>query len=284
MIISHNLNGNGYLTNNEIWIDISSDMTVVYYKLFLTNMQNGKVSSQFVSYADPLNSASVNIQSIVKSLLDVPNGETNNSTKIQISITANDGTNIFFTKDFVRGGKRVNDTNQTISPNQTLRLTEKLPTWSGFPIFDYFLDSDYLIQKKNLAEVSNVDYKKIKGCNNIYIKFLNQKGGYSYWLFESFSEKESNRNLGYVVSQNRSMVDLGNESKSELNIYSKIPKEYKDYARDVIISPDIYAYQNGGWKKVFSANNSIEWDSVKKVYSVNLNISLNYRFNPTLIW
>lgn len=283
MTISHDLNGNGYFINNEIWFNINADEDVVYFKLILTNLSNSKISTQFISYAIN-NNVFVNIQSIVKSLFDVPNGETNNSTKINISITANTGDNISFQKDFVRGGKRVNDTNQTISPNQTLRLAKKLPVWSGFPVYDYYLSPSYVIQKQNLVDVTNIDYKRIKGCNNIYIKFLNQKGGYSYWLFESFTEKEQNQNLGYVVSAANALIDLGNDSKSDLQFYSKIPKEYKDYARDIIVSPDIYAYQNGGWKKIFSNNNSIEWDNIKKVYSVNINISLNYRFNPSLLW
>lgn len=284
MIISHDLNSNGYLINNEIWFNITADLPVVYFRLVFTNLSNSKISTPFISYVDVNNKAFINIQSVVKSLMNYPDGETNNSTKINISITANTGDNISFQKDFVRGGKRVNDTNQTISPNQTLRLSENLPVWSGFPVYDYFLSSGYVIQKQNLAEVTNIDYKRIKGCNNIYIKFLNQKGGYSYWLFESYSEKEQSDNLGYVVNSLNSMVDLGNESNSSLQIYSKIPKEYKDYARDLIVSPDIYAYQNGLWKKIFSNNNTIEWDNIKKVYSVNLNISLNYRFNPSLLW
>jgi len=284
MIISHNLNGNGFLINNEIWFNISTDLPVVYFRLVFTNLSNAKISTPFISYADSSNSVFVNIQSVVKSLMDVPNGETNNSTKIQISITTNEGTNVAFTKDFVRGGKRVNDTNQTISPNQSLRPTLKLPVWSGYPVFDYFLSSDYVIQKQNLADVTNIDYKRIKGCNNIYLKFLNQKGGYSYWLFESYTAKETGLNLGSVISKTNDIIDLGNENKSGLEAYSKIPKEYRDYALDFVCSPDVYAYQNGNWKKVYTANNSVEWDNIKKVYAVNFQIGLYHRFNPSLLW
>lgn len=285
MIISHNLNNNGYFINNEIWFEITADLPVSYFRLVLMNLSNAKISTQFISYTDQANKVFVNIQSIAKSLFDVPNGTTNNASKIQISITTNTGENLTFTKDFVRGGKRVNDTNQTISPNQTLRLSNNLPVWSGFPISDYFLSSSYLIEEKLLADVTNIDYRRIKGCNNIYLKFLNQKGGYSYWLFESYAEKETNTNLGYLVnSKTNNLLDLGNESKSDLQIYSKIPKEYRDYARDIIVSPDIYAYQNGGWKKIFSKGNSVEFDNIKKVYVTNLNIDLNYRYNPSLLW
>lgn len=284
MIISHDLNGNGYLINNEIWFNISTDLPVVYFRMVFTNLGNSKISTQFTSYADVNNHVFVNIQSIVKSLMDVPNGETNNSTKVQISITTNEGTNLTFTKDFVRGGKRVNDTNQTISPNQSLRPTTKLPVWSGFPIYDYFLSSLYVIQKLNLADVTDIDYRRIKGCNNIYLKFLNQKGGYSYWVFESYTAKESGQNLGYVTGATNNIIDLGNENKSGLEAYSKIPKEYRDYALDFVCSPDVYAYQNGTWKKVFTNNNSVEYDNIKKVYSVNFNIGLYHRFNPSLLW
>lgn len=284
MIISHDLNGNGYLINNEIWFNVNADEDVVYFRFVFTNLGNAKISTGFVSYTDLSNKVFVNIQSIVKSLFDVPNGGVNGSTKIQISITANTGDNLTFTKDFVRGGNRVNDTNQTISPNQTLRLYSTLPVWSGFPVYDYFLSSGYVIQEQTLAEVSNIDYRRIKGCNNIYLKYLNQKGGYSYWLFESYSEKENNTPLGSLTSSNNNLLDLGNDSKSDLQVYSKIPKEYKQYAFDLIVSPDVYAYQNGAWKKIFMKSNNIERDNLKRVYSVNLNIDLNYRYNPSLLW
>lgn len=284
MIISHDLNGNGYFINNEIWLAVSSDSPTIYFRTIFSNLANSKISTQFISYTDANNKALINIQSVIKSLMDVPNGETNNSTKIQISITSNDNTNITFIKDFIRGGKRVNDTNQTISPNQTLRLSEKLPVWSGFPIFDYYLSPTYVIQKQNLADVTDIDYRRIKGCNNIYLKFLNQKGGYSYWVFESYTAKETGQNLGYVTGAANNIIDLGNENKSSLEAYSKIPREYRDLALDFVCSPDVYAYQNGNWKKVFTNNNSVEYDNIKKAYSVNFQIGLYHRFNPSLLW
>lgn len=284
MTISHDLNGNGYLINNEIWFNVNADEDIVYFKFIYTNLANGKISTAFIAYADQTDNVFINIQSVVKSLFNTPNGSTNNSSKIQISITADTGDNITFTKDFVRGGNRVNETNQTISPNQTLRLSQNLPVWSGFPAYDYFLSSSYVIQEQTLAEVSNIDYRRIKGCNNIYLKFLNQKGGYSYWLFESYSEKEANTPLGYLVQPNNLLLDLGNQSKSDLQVYSKIPREYRQYAFDLIVSPDVYAYQNGAWKKIFMKSNNIERDNLKRVYTVNLNIDLNYRFNPSLLW
>lgn len=284
MTISHDLNSNGYLINNEIWFNVKADAQILYFKFVFTNLSNSKITTAFINYVDQNNNVFVNIQPIVKALFDVPNGGTNNSTKIQISITANTGENLTLIKDFVRGGNRTNDTNQTISPNQSLRLYQTLPVWSGFPAYDYFLSPSYGISQQNLADVTNIDYRRIKGCNNIYLKFLNQKGGYSYWLFESFTEKEAGTPIGSTVGANNNLLDLGTLSNSDLKVYSKIPKEYKQYAFDLIVSLDLFAYQNGAWKKIFLKANSIERDNIKRVYSVSLNLDLNYRFNPTLLW
>lgn len=284
MIISHNFNANGFLTNNEIWFKATADLQVSYFTFIFRNLNNNKISTPFYSYTNSNNEVSINIQSIVKSLMDAPNNTTNNSSKIEITIKTPEGTTLVFNKDFVRGGRRTNDTNQTTPPNQSLRLSQKLPVWAGFPISDYFLNSSYQIIEQNLSQVTNIDYRRIKGCNNIYLKFLNQKGGYSFWVFESYEEKETASNVGYLVDKNNNLLDLGNESKSDLKVFSKIPREYKDYAKDLIVSPDVYAYQNGGWKKIFLKGNNIEVDNIKKVYSMNINIDLNYRYNPSLLW
>lgn len=284
MTISHDLNKNGYLINNEIWFSVREDVPVTYFTCWFTNLATGKITTGFTSYTDLNNTIYINIQSIIKSLFEIPNGINNNSMRVRISITSSLGTNIQFIKDFVRGGNRVNEINQTVLSNQSLRISRDLPVWSGFPAYDYYLNASWVIIQQSLSETYNIDYRRIKGCNNIYIKFLNQHGGYSFWLFESYSEKESNNPLGSLIGVNNTLVDLGSESKSDIKVYAKIPKEYKQYAFDLIVSPDVYVYQNNSWKKIFLKSNNVEKDNIKRVYTVNLNIDLNYRFNPSLLW
>lgn len=284
MTISHDLNQNGYYINNEIWFTISADSLVRYYNVVLNNLSNAKVSSTFTCYADQNNKAFVNIQSVVKGLYDVPNGIDKNYTKIRITITDNNGTSINFTKDFIRGGRRVNDVNQTAMPNQTLRLASQLPVWAGYPVNDYYLNPNYSISALGLADVTGIDYRRVKGCNNQYIKFLNQNGGYSFWLFESFVNKETGTGIGTLIDSTNKLLDLGAESRSELSVYSKIPQPYKQYINDLIVSQDVYLYRNAQWEKIFVKSNSVEIDNVKKAYSVNLQLDLNYRFNPSLLW
>lgn len=283
MIISHNLNGNGYLINNEIWFNITADLPVLYFRLFVQNLSNGKISSTFTAYPQ-INSVRVNLQSIIKSLFDVPNGGNNNAATFKITINASDETSINFNKSFIRGGFRTASINQTIQNNQRLRISDTIPIWQGLPISENFLNTDYSISTTPLANITNVDYRRGKGCNNIYLKFLNQKGGYSFWLFESYSQKETARNNGNLIGGDGQLIDLGSDSNSDLQVFSKIPKEYRQYAKDFIVSPDIYVWQDAIWKKVTTKNNSIEVDNIKKVYSVNFNLDLNYRFNPSLLW
>jgi hypothetical protein len=283
MIISHDLNGNGYLINNEIWFNITADLPVAYFRLFVQNLNNNKTSSTFTAYTQT-NSVRINLQSILKSLFDGPNGNNNNSATFKITITASDTTVINFNKSFIRGGIRTASINQTIQNNQRLRISDTFPIWQGLPISESFLNTNYSISEIPLANITEVDYRRGKGCNNVYLKFLNQKGGYSFWLFESYAQKETTRNNGNLIGGDGNLIDLGNDSNSDLQVYSKIPKEYKQYALDFIVSPDVYVWQDAIWKKVTTKNNSLEVDNIKKVYSVNFNLDLNYRFNPSLLW
>lgn len=293
MIISHDLNGNGYLINNEIWVNIlatepvtippTAYLPVDYFRLFVQNLSTGKISSTFTAYAQN-NSARVNLQSIIKSLFDVPNGTENNSAVFKITIISSAGSTIDFNKSFIRGGNRTISINQTIQNNQRLRISDSLPIWQGMPVTESFLNANYSISTIPLDNITDVDYRRGRGCNNIYFKFLNQKGGYSYWLFESYGEKETASNAGNLIGGDRQLIDLGSDSNSELQVYSKIPKEYRQYAKDFIVSPDVYVWQNATWKKVTTKNNNLEVDNIKKVYTVNFNLSLNYRFNTTLLW
>lgn len=283
MIISHNLNLNGYYINNEIWFNISADAPVIYFKVFLQNLKTGQTSSTFISYTNN-NVVRINIQSVVKSMFELPNGTNNNSSTFKITISSNTNERINFNKSFIRGGIRTHDINKNTSSNNRLRISDTIPIWSGLPIAESFLNSDYSISEIPLAEITEVDYRRGKGCNNVYFKFLNQKGGYSFWLFESYSEKETVRNIGNLIGGDGQLIDLGSDSDSDLQVYSKIPKEYKQYAKDFIVSPDVYVWQDAIWKKVTTKNNSIEVDNIKKVYTVNFNLNLNYRYNPSLLW
>ena len=163
--------------------------------------------------------------------------------------------------------------------------TTKLPVWIGYETAEYYIDNQNLILKRLLADVSiaNIEERRTKGCNEVYVKFLNQNGGYSNWLFESHSNIENNNNQGGFI-RNNLVDDLGNETDFKLQLESKVPKAFKQLILDLIISPEIYALIEGLYIRVRSGRNSMEYDNIKRSYATKINLEVDNRFNPSLLW
>lgn len=295
------LNGNNYLINNDIIIDINSTVETSYFTLTfenLTNQQNSGVIRVYTN--DTLQTQTLNISPIIKSLFSYPSASTNysglsivtekNSNRIKITINTADGLNLYTTtKYFIRAGNRTNDTNQTLpitvdaNYNTWLTPVPKIPVWNGYNVAGYKLGSTGLILKEVILPDGIIDNRRSKGCNELYVKFLNQKGGYSYWLFDSEKETESNINLGSFIRDNK-VSDLGNESESSMMAYGKIPSEYFPLIKDLIISPEIYVLRDGEYIRVLSDRNSVTEDLNKRAYRVTIKFDLDYRFNPSILW
>lgn len=281
-----NIDSDNYLINNEIWIGLSTLDLVTRYNVSLTNLNNSKFTKPFVYFTNNGN-AFFNIQPILKSLFDYPN--IRNQNRFKIDVQAYNGNILVssssFNRNFIRGGNRTELTNQNISLGTILRPSIKLPIWDGYPADQYFLDNDGSIQITPFSEIPEnlKDYKRVKGCSNIYFKFLNQNGGYSNWLFESFSNPETNNNLGAFV-RNNDIEDLGNLVDNSLQVFSKVPKEYYGLIKDLFVSPEIYVWQDLRWKRVLSGKNTSDYDEGKRAYSVKAKFDIENRYNPSLLW
>lgn len=297
------LESDRYLINNEINIDILANQQTSYFKTILTNLSNQQISTALITYVGNSNIAQLSLQSIIKSLFNypadadgyiisdqiVPNA---NKYKIQIyynpaDINGNPTVEILgfeTVKTFIRGGKRTTFTNQTINAG-IITPTTKLPVWIGYETAEYYIDNQNLILKRLLADVSiaNIEERRTKGCNEVYVKFLNQNGGYSNWLFESHSNIENNNNQGGFI-RNNLVDDLGNETDFKLQLESKVPKAFKQLILDLIISPEIYALIEGLYIRVRSGRNSMEYDNIKRSYATKINLEVDNRFNPSLLW
>lgn len=284
--------GNNYLINNDIIMDLASSANISVMTLQFNNLTTQELTPVFRIYPYS-NLASVNLSPIIKGIFSYPEASADYSTpnqqvrttnEIRITVNFPDNSNpTYITKNYVRGGNRTNDTNQTIANGTWLTPSDKIPVWSGYPVAGYYLDSN-VITKKLLASIpaNKIDTRRRKGCNELYVKFLNQMGGYSYWLFDSQNESESNINQGAYIRNNR-VEDLGNESENKMTAYGKIPREYIGLIKDLIVSPEILIYDSGNWVRVLSGKNTITEDYNKRAYSVKINFDLEYRFNPSLL-
>lgn len=285
-IIFSGISSDNYFINNETWVGVSVVEVATFFSLTLRNINNGKTTKPFIISANN-SSANFNISPILKSLFDDP--EFRNQNLFEINVSAYSGTTQIHSatiiKNFIRGGNRTELTNQNIATGSILRPTEKLPIWDGFPTNEFYLDNDGSIQIRPFAEVDTAskDFKRVKGCNNIYFKFLNQQGGYSNWLFESYNNVETNANLGAYV-KNNTISDLGNEVDNSLSVYSKVPSEYYPLIQDLFISPEIYVWKDLRWVRVLSGKNTSDQDTAKRAYSVKARFIFENRFNPSRLW
>ena len=296
------LDGNGYLSNNPIIVQIGDD--VVYYFRISFSKDNGATYLDF--QLTPINKrARINITPIIKGMF--PNLNQNNqnllvnikiSTIVLVSdpITGNTNESILNTvtmnKSFIRGGVRGNGRNLTLPVGAVLNPDRNIytPYFPGYPneVSSIINDNGNLwIAKQNINPLApNVIKRREKGCNSTYVKFLNSLGGYSFWLFEGNTYEEKNTNSGII--NNLSIIDLGNEVQEELELYSKVPRNFISIMKDLIISPEIYIYslteQGETWSRYYSGSNTIEINPVKTSQEVKIKLKPFTNYNPQVIW
>jgi len=313
------IEGNNYYINNDILATLYvSDTVTGYFTIKLTNLSNGSVATNNITAQQGLDGrATVNLSPLIKGIFRNPvrsgtlffsNARGIDLIKIDIS-HSNGAVERVLRKNFIRGGIRGNKTNINAVTGSLLYPTAKIPYWNGFiSRFSYLnangsitlLQSNSPIITGNPANLARLDLRRVSSCNNAYFQFQNQYGGVSYWLFENYSLSDSNNNLGGFVEYNNNpsgsfnipneykdytdLADLGNTAAYSMVASSKVPAEYIDLIRDLIISPEIYLIKNGEYIRVFSGKNTIVSDPSSRAFNVKININFNYRFNPALIW
>lgn len=288
-----------YLANNPIFVSMNEIRPMDYYSIRIGIYNNIIVTPKglIIGLINPW--TSINISSYIKSLFPELK-HNNNVLKVEINIRAikrelnfeSIVSSITLNKFFVFGGKRTNESNLTLQSGQQLKLTEKIPYWRGYENSLSFLHVTPTMSELNHIDIdvtpheSFVEQKKIKGCNSVYVKFLNSLGGYSYWLFEGLTDQQKNEHLGTI--NNSKVIDFGNNYEREIELYSKVSRAYLPIIQDLIISPEIYIYRlgEGGivWDRHYAGNNTIDVNPAKSAQEVKVKLKPFSRFKPALIW
>ena len=317
------LSSNFYLANNPIYLNISGiDNRTAYIDYFISvyNNQGSIVSTSKPQRAYNINNTlSVDIAPLVKSFMSEPDHNTNyteltpfpfykNHIKINITVREYEYKNtlvsdpdggldriVFSTeivksdtitnKTFIRGGERTYDNNINLGNATKLIVTENIPVWAGFPVDYYYTNLQDGIVKANIIPGGLKDERKVKGCESIYIKFLNSLGGYSYWLFENSEVQERNSNLG-SIRRKLDVLDLGNETEETITLISKVPQRFMPLMKDLIVSPEIYRYEKETqeWHRLSSDNNRITTNPFEVNTKVKLKFNPYSNYNPAVIW
>lgn len=287
------LQSNYYLANNPIYITVRETLSWDYATI--------KLGSLPVAIVTPIEDAvRVDIAPFIKSLM--PNVSFNVSDNImttEIRVTTFKRildlylmrSQATLTKTFIRGGNSRNLPNYNLTANQLLKVTDKIPYWSGY-------DARYsrMIQAGSLNTISEypVDHPQnrpnqkerlsVKGCNPKFVKFLNRLGGYSYWLFEVSETTLTNNDLGTI--NNSYIADLGYSYNEEIELYSKVPERYMALMEDLIFSPSTWLFEKEAnqWHRVKLSNNNVKTNRANKAQEFRIKIKPFTNYNPSLIW
>lgn len=316
-----NVNGidsNYYLTDNPIFVNLSNIRNdTTYVTIFARDLKTQNVSQPLRYYpilsqttgSSIFQDMNIDIAPLVKSMMDEPDHnrpslqaqqvntfETYlNSNILNLEITFRERVNdqSFYdtkrTKIFIRGGKRTYESNQNLSFGDILSPTPTIPRWSGYPINYYYIgkiDSGATgIVQNSIVPPEIIKNQKVKGCNPQYVKFLNSLGGYSYWLFENWETEDRNSNLGYIPRREE-VLDLGNEFESGIKLTSKVKKEFLPLIKDLIVSEEIYLYDQSTQKytRISSNRNRVRENPFSVNYKVDLNFVLYNRYKPSVLW
>lgn len=312
MIVISGLRGDGYLIDNPIWIELTNTVTNIrYVSVRVQNLYNGKILSEFRLYPFG-NVCKFNLSTIAKGLFSEPKHNENYNSTSQIEIPTNANKLIIelefnyengtietrsIEKTFVRGGDYSTYdlmTNRVVQSGALLQNASRVPRWRGYPVASYHFTNEKKIVKRNLNHsglVTNAfELMRAKTCDGAYVKFLNSKGGYSYWLFEDWKNTSENDYLGYTTGM-RDITDLGSEAEFEFEAFTKVPLRYLGLMTDLIYSKEIYLYLNNGsqgkddWKRiVVKSGNKIEQKRKSVAYGITIKFEQVKNYNPALIW
>ena len=299
--------GNFYKINNDVVLEVPQHPDGISYKAevvlrnTVTNVNTIPLQAYFIAGS----SLKFNISALVKWLIGSPSETTDYTNLTPYDILTNylkanvvvkryyyppNSTVLVYdvadvNKVFVRAGERVNKLNLTLSPGQILRPTVKLPVWPGYPTAEYTLaPTGEILKNNNLSTVANKEYKLVRGCNNAYVKFLNQDGGYSYWLFGSVKTSDTTDSLGRanVLTE---VTDFGASEDTEKELISRVEAYYMPLMRDLKASPEVYLYTGAGeFTRVKLKGNTSRETNKSKVYEVNVKLEVLTNFNPSLLW
>lgn len=286
------LSQNGYLINNPILIKISTNQNLRYLDLSLVNLENTLNNANLRYYANQNGEVEVDISVIIKSLFTKPSFSLGNpfqdnlvpnSNNFILTFTAQniEGVEVeTIQKTFIRGGYYNDKTNNSLPSNKAMLITNQLPFWSGYPFRYYKTDTNFkVIEKPSNGGMINdgvtVEYLREKSCNGKYLAFLNSLGGYSFWLFDNYTEEATNEHLG-IVNNAFSRKDLGNEYNNSFRVFGKIPERFYIILKDLITSPEIYEYNKEtlSWKRIYSASGNKWIDNGQSVA-----FKVDFRFN-----
>jgi len=311
MIVS-GLNSNRFLTGNPIPITITADSGefAIGTKITMSITRQATHPGQSLYAYPPItlfpnkNGVTINLGSdnnglggYIKGMMPEPYIPTNsyqdpvpNYQVFNFSFSENqtDTSAIFSNKTFIRAFKRTKSNNAlTFSVNEELREGEKIPVWQGYPTARFWINGSNQIQSTTV--VTSDDYKQMRtptACNPFYVRFLNSKGGYSFWMFNAWQHGTKSKELGVIERTGINNKSLGFSEENTVTVDTRVKREYYDLIRALIVSPVIQVYDQFDmeWLKIELKGTTFETNNYDDLQEFTCEFDLMLNVNPGVIW
>lgn len=298
------LSGDLFGVNNPILITIDGLFpSTDYVTIYVYSTSGDQLTAPVELYLSPKkrNIKDYDISELIRSVFDRPQHPDNvvngnpietNYIKVKIDViefdeVGNQLPNIYSEqKTFIRGGEVSQRTNVTFNIGQVLSDTVKLPLWGGLPIAKYYIDNNKRIAIDTIVSSGDIQKEPIIGCDPFYVRFLNIKGGYSFWMFPVWEQQKKAKGKGYVL-RNRptDSFSLGHTADIIVKAESRLRREQYAIAESLIDSPEIHVYNRFGmvWAKIEIEDSVFVINTYEDMADLNVSFSIQLNNDRSLI-
>lgn len=292
------LENNYYLTQNDIWVTIAGFTNVVGKVVIdVKNLITNKELKGFECSAGPDNACLFNVCFPIRALMPEPNHITNNNLQqFQIKITAKfQNTSIAdevqtIVKYFIRGGRDKSGSNEWYLNDGGFLVVGKWITGGGSWLA---LSKPQRISNNEIvgdpSYNDGIVVNERKGCQGLLIKYLNSLGGYQYFYFDRYEDKEktkASKSVQRIATRLRqdNFQNTGYDAEKSRTLYAYSGKDIQDNFRDLVKSQHIMLYDDAGddnvskWHLIQLDDNSSDWNNYENYFENKIEFKLpNYR-------
>jgi len=282
-----------YFCENPILINITD---YDFNKINLIIQPLGLGSFSFTLYTNPQSDLiNYDISIPIRSLIGRPkhpdsitNDQPIGTNYMQMSFRFNDAENNLiqsFSKNFIRGSKSIQGNNQSYSQGESLNETDKILRWGTLPVYNYYVDSFNRIRATNIIPDEDSFQMREIGCDPFYIRFMNSKGGYSYWYFPTWESNVKNKSIGWVERKPvKNSFSLGYAEEAFFKCKSRIHRDHFAIARALISSLECHWWHNNEWILIRVDKVDFKENNFDDITEFNADFFIPKSKSDALIW
>lgn len=296
------LENNYYLSLNDIWIAVNSFSSKTNALIFtVTNLTSGKSLLPLNLSPSPNDDYEFNICIPVRSLFPYTDHVNVNSLqqfKFDFRIKFEDTTIpdqvVSLEKYFVRGGREKNGKSEWFLSNTEELIIGKWIEWNGISLPGF---AQRIVNNKIVSYVPGNEkiftHNLNNSCDYKILKFLNSIGGYQYFVFEKFLQKNKTKSGKTIPKKTRKLkydnfrnTSINNERTIELKTFT--PLEIQDVFTELVNSPEVFLYNPEGddnysrWELLKLESNDSEENNYDRKYENKIEFSRSNYFKRTV--